>query len=109
MNPKSIIASGLAIRSKLGRWADLTWYGLVALSVGIALGSALILEHFDFRGAAVSFLALACVLTSWYGERGPALLAVVLSTLGFNYFHIEVFHCCRSESFGQRRHIFSSS
>ncbi len=74
------------------RRADLKWYGLAALSVGVALGFTLAFEHFHFRGAAVPLLALACAVNSWYGGRGPAVLAVVLSSLGFNYFFLEPLH-----------------
>ena len=58
-------------------------YGLAVLSVGVALGAALLLQHFHFRDAAVPLLLLAVAITSWYGGPGPAVLAVVLSSMCF--------------------------
>jgi PAS domain S-box-containing protein len=71
------------------RLASLTWYGLAVLSVGIAIGAALILDHFHFRDAAVPLLLFACAISSWYGGRGPALLAFTLATAGFYWYFIE--------------------
>jgi len=74
------------------RLADLKWYGLTALSVGVALAWALLLQHFHFREAAVPLLLLACAISSWYGGVGPAVLAVVLASMGFDYFFTEPFY-----------------
>lgn len=97
MNPKGIYARESPIRSLSARFrlADLRWYGLAALSVGVALGSALLLQHFHFRDAAVPLLALACAITSWYVGVGPALLALVLSSMWFAYFFVEPIYSFR--------------
>jgi len=71
------------------RLAGLKWYGLAALSVGVALGLALLLqEQFHFRDGAIPLLVFACAISSWYGGVGPALLAVVLSSMWFAYFFV---------------------
>ena len=71
------------------RLASVKWYGFATLSVGVALGSALLLQqHFHFRDGAILLLVLACAISSWYGGAGPALLAVVLSSMWFAYFFV---------------------
>jgi PAS domain S-box-containing protein len=64
-------------------------YGLAILSVGIALGAALLLEHFHFRVPAAALLLFAVAISSWFGGRGPAVLAVVLSTASFYWYFVE--------------------
>src|SRR5271165_7213653 len=61
-------------------------YGLAVLSVAVALGAALLLQHFHFRDAAVPLLLFAGAISSWYGGPGPAVLSVLLSLMGFAYF-----------------------
>src|SRR5271165_6191864 len=61
-------------------------YGLVVVSVGVALAAALLLQHFHFRDAAVPLLLFAGAVSSWYGGPGPAVLTVLLSLMGFAYF-----------------------
>jgi PAS domain S-box-containing protein len=69
--------------------ADLKWYGVAALCFGVAFAAALIFDRFRFGEAAIPLLALGCAIASWYGGRGPALAAVVLSSLAFAYFFLE--------------------
>jgi PAS domain S-box-containing protein len=69
--------------------AGLTGYGLTALSVGLALGSALILQHFQFHDAAIPLLLFAVAVSSWYGGPGPAVLSVILSTISFYWYFVE--------------------
>ena len=64
-------------------------YGLALLSVAIALGTALLLEHYHFRGVEFPLFLFAIALTVWYAGIGPAILAVVLSSLAFDYFFTE--------------------
>ncbi len=64
-------------------------YGLAVLSVGIALGVALLLEHFHFRAPAALLLLLAVAIPSWYGGRGPGLTATFLSTAAYYYYFVE--------------------
>jgi PAS domain S-box-containing protein len=75
-------------------------YGLAVLSVATALGTALLLERYHFREAAFPLFLLANAITCWYAGVRPAILAVVLSSLAFNYFFTEPlysFYVARSE------------
>ena len=80
---------GAGVATAPRRWAPPARYGLAVLSVGAALGLALILEHFHFRDGAVPLLLFACAISAWYGGQGPALLASVLSTAVFYWYFIE--------------------
>jgi PAS domain S-box-containing protein len=62
---------------------------LAAASVGIALGTALLLERYSFRGVEFPLFLFAIALTVWYAGVGPAILAVVLSSVAFDYFFTE--------------------
>ncbi len=64
-------------------------YGVTILSIGVALGTSLLLKHFHFRDAAFPLLLFAVAIGSWYGGPGPAVLAVLLSTVGFYWFFVE--------------------
>ena len=64
-------------------------YALAILSVGVALGASLVLEYFHFRVPSALLLLFAVAISSWYGGRGPALLAVVLSTIGFYCYFVQ--------------------
>lgn len=88
MNPSGIDASE-SVTHESWRLVRLTYfqrYGLAVLSVAVALGVALLLQHFHFRDAAVPLLLVACAITSWYGGPGPAVLACALSLMDFDYF-----------------------
>ena len=80
---------GIDANESVAHWIDLRLYGLAVVSVAFALGVALFLQHFGFRDGAVSLLLFAVAIASWYGGRGPAALAVVLSIMGFNYFFVQ--------------------
>jgi PAS domain S-box-containing protein len=76
-------------------------YGLAVLSVATALGVAFLLEHYQFREAAFPLFLLAIAITCWYAGIRPAILAVVFSSLVFNYFFTEPlysFYVSRSEA-----------
>ncbi len=64
-------------------------YGLAALSVSVALGGALLLERFEFRDVEVPLFLFAVVVSAWYGGTGAAVLALVLSCVGFDYFFVQ--------------------
>ena len=89
--------TGAGVRRTLTRWnlelQRIRWpilrYGLSVISVAIALGLALTLQYHQFRDVEVPVLALSIALTSWYAETGPSLLAIVLSTVAFDYFFTE--------------------
>jgi PAS domain S-box-containing protein len=67
-------------------------YGLAVLSVAFALGSALVVAHYNFRGVEFPLFLMGIALTVWYAGFGPAAVAVFLSALAFNYFFIRPFH-----------------
>lgn len=64
-------------------------YGLAVLSVAIALAIALLLERYHFRGVEFPLFLFAIALTVWYAGVGPAILAVIFSSLAFDYFFTE--------------------
>jgi PAS domain S-box-containing protein len=64
-------------------------YGLAVLSVATALGAALLLRRYHFREVEFPLFLFGIALTVWYAGVGPAILAVILSSLVFNYFFTE--------------------
>src|SRR6516162_8798113 len=64
-------------------------YALALLSVVLALGGALLLEQGPARNVEIPLFLFALAVTAWYGGTGPAVLALVLSTLSFDYFFTE--------------------
>jgi K+-sensing histidine kinase KdpD len=64
-------------------------YGLAATSPAIALGLALLSQHYDFNNMEVPLFLFAIAVTVWYAGIGPAIVAVVLSSLAFDYFFTE--------------------
>jgi len=74
--------------------------GLAATSFAIALGLALLAQRYGFRNVEVPLFLFAIAVTVWYAATGPAILAVVLSSLAFDYFFTEPrysFYLTRSE------------
>jgi light-regulated signal transduction histidine kinase (bacteriophytochrome) len=67
-------------------------YLLAVLSVAVALGLALFMERYAFRGVEFPLLLFAVALTVWYAQLGAGILAVVLSSLVFDYFFTEPLH-----------------
>jgi PAS domain S-box-containing protein len=64
-------------------------YGLAVTSSALALGLALLAHRFDFLNMEAPLFLLAIALTVWYAGIGPAIVAVVLSSLAFDYFFTE--------------------
>jgi PAS domain S-box-containing protein len=64
-------------------------YGLAAGSVAMALGAALLTERGNFRGVEFPLFLFSIAVTAWYAGLGPAVVAVVSSSLAFNYFFTE--------------------
>ncbi len=64
-------------------------YGLAVGSVALALGLALLLERTNFRGVEFPLFFFAISVSVWYAGLWPGVLAVVLSSLAFNYFFTE--------------------
>lgn len=88
MNPPGIDTNeSVAHRSSWSRRLILLQqYALAVLSVGIALGASLLLEHFHFQAPAGLLLVLAIATNAWYGKRGPALLSLILAVPAMAYF-----------------------
>jgi PAS domain S-box-containing protein len=94
MNPLPLASSDSAAHESTSqlRWRRLQRYLFAALSVAVALGTALLLDHFGFRDAAAPLFLFASAISSWYGGLGPAVLAVVLCSLAFDYFFVRPLH-----------------
>jgi PAS domain S-box-containing protein len=64
-------------------------YGLAVGSVALGALAAFLLDRYHFRGVEYPLFLFAIAVTVWYGGVGPAILAVVLSSLSFNYLFTE--------------------
>jgi PAS domain S-box-containing protein len=64
-------------------------YGLAVASVATAVVLALLADLQGQKNLEVPLLMMAIATTVWYGGPGPAALAIVLATLGFDYFFTE--------------------
>jgi len=63
-------------------------YSLAPLSVAISLGIGLLAWRYGIRHQFSMFL-FAIAITAWYGGVGPGMVAVVFSTLVYDYFYNE--------------------
>jgi signal transduction histidine kinase len=61
-------------------------YGLAVACVAIALGLGLVAELLDIEQLAFPLFLMAVGASVWYGGPGPCVVAVVLSSVCFNYF-----------------------
>jgi PAS domain S-box-containing protein len=61
-------------------------YGLAVGSVALGALAALLLDRYQFRGVEYPLFLFGIAVTVWYAGVGPAILAVVLSSLSFDYF-----------------------
>ena len=97
MTDHAELPTGVGVRRTLARWdresqrirSPVLSYGFSVVSVAIGLGLALTFQYYQFRDVEVPVLALSIALTTWYAGVGPAALAIVLSTAGFDYFFAE--------------------
>ncbi|WP_263354634.1 sensor histidine kinase [Acidicapsa acidisoli] len=64
-------------------------YGLAVTSFVIVLSLALLAQRYGFHNVEVPLFLFAIAVTVWYAGAGPAILAVVLSSLAFDYFFTE--------------------
>jgi signal transduction histidine kinase len=67
-------------------------YGFSVVCVGVALGLALVVRYYSFRGVGLPVLSLGIAVVTWYAGIGPSVLAVVLSSIVFDYFFVEPLH-----------------
>ncbi len=91
MNQSGIDANESVTHRSSGpmRRIHLQHYALAILSVGVALGASLVLEHFHFRVPSALLLLFAVAISSWYGGPGPAALAVLLSVITFYWYFVQ--------------------
>src|SRR5271155_1961607 len=61
-------------------------YGFAVVSVVVAVLPALLLQHYKFHDVELPLLLFAIALTAWHAGVGPSVLAIVLSSLCFDYF-----------------------
>jgi PAS domain S-box-containing protein len=61
-------------------------YGLAIVSVALAVGVANLLYHLQIYGVEFPILLIAIALTNWFAGMWPGILALILATLGFNYY-----------------------
>jgi PAS domain S-box-containing protein len=61
-------------------------YGFALISVVLAVLPAIALQYFKFHDVELPLLLFAVALTSWHAGTGPAILAIALSSIGFDYF-----------------------
>jgi PAS domain S-box-containing protein len=67
-------------------------YCLAVGSIAIALGPALVLQHFKFRDVEFPLFLFAVALTAWHAGLGPATLSIALASVCFDYFFTEPFY-----------------
>lgn len=72
---------------RLGRSPFLR-YAVAGTFVAIALGLALLSEHYNFHNVEVPLFLFAVALTAWYAGSGPAALGVALSIVLFDFFFV---------------------
>src|SRR5208283_868348 len=64
-------------------------YGLAVVSIAVALGISLLLQHFGFRVPSALLLLFAVAISSWYAGAGSGVLAAILSTISFYWYFVE--------------------
>ena len=65
---------------------------MAVVAVLVALGAALFLERYHFRDVEVPLFLFAVAIASWYAGTGAAVLALLLSCVGFDYFFVTPIH-----------------
>src|ERR1700739_595856 len=74
---------GISRLTRRPAFAVVARYGLAVASVATALGTTLILRHYNFPAHFIShFTLIAIAITFWRAGTGPGLLAYLLSSLG---------------------------
>jgi signal transduction histidine kinase len=64
-------------------------YGFAIVSVVVAILVALAFQYEQLHGVELPVLTMAIALTTWYAGLGPAVVAVALAVVCFDYFFIE--------------------
>src|ERR1700730_1354677 len=87
--PRQAIAQGRHLPRPL---PAIQRYSLAAFSVSVALGGALLVGRFPIRNVEIPLFLFAVAISAWYGGAGAAALALLLSTVAFDYFFTEPLH-----------------
>jgi PAS domain S-box-containing protein len=64
-------------------------YAAALAAVAVALGASFLAESTGINNLELPIFAMAIAVIVWYFGAGPGALAIVLSSLGFNYFFTE--------------------
>ena len=64
-------------------------YAATLAAVAVALGASFLAESTGINNLELPIFAMAIAIIVWYFGAGPGALAIVLSSLGFNYFFTE--------------------
>jgi PAS domain S-box-containing protein len=64
-------------------------YSLAVLSISLAVAGGLFMGHFQVRNVEVPFFLFAVAVTAWYGGARPAVLALLLGGITFDYFFLQ--------------------
>src|SRR5882757_4423070 len=67
-------------------------YGFAVVSVAISLGASFAFQHYQFRDVELPLLTVAVAFTTWYAGAGTSVLAVLLSSVSFDYFFLEPYY-----------------
>jgi len=67
-------------------------YGVAGAAVAVALGAALLLQRYRIERLEFPIFLFEITLVVWFLGVGPAILAVVLSSLAFDYYFTEPLH-----------------
>jgi PAS domain S-box-containing protein len=67
-------------------------YAIAFVSVGAAIGVGLFLFQRGIEGVQFPIFLIAIALTAWYAGVGPAVVALVVSALAFNYYFTKPYY-----------------
>src|SRR5882762_2975784 len=82
--------SAMPIFAAQRAYAVVLRYGAAAVSVGVALATALVLRYYHLPHPFTSFSFAAIAITVWYAGTGPGLFALLLASHVRSYFSIPV-------------------
>jgi K+-sensing histidine kinase KdpD len=92
MNAVSAGAGQAMVRGKTagsGSFSLIKRYGVALFSIAAALVVALFIHSLHGRATEVPLFMFAVAAAAWYGGIGPAVLALVVACLSFDYFFVE--------------------
>jgi PAS domain S-box-containing protein len=89
MNRSNNDANGSVAPTSSGLLLLIQHYAVAVSSVGVALGTSLLLQHFHFRVPAAPLFLFAVAVSSWYGGTGPAVMSAILSTISVYWYFVE--------------------